>query len=399
MKGNTRWGQEVLAGLVMFFGVFPILRAQGNPEIILASSLWTILVSTLSNLPLVVLPYFPLVALFSFLREELQLPPEVALGTLLLGGGLAFLFSLWTGWYRFFRVFPLDLSSAFSGGLGLLLLLRGLAEARILVLGSSGWLELGDFSHPRVLAALLGLLVAAVLFGVRLKGALLFGMLATALFAFWKGLWSFGGGEHGLSLPLFQVDILGVFRYGTSLTLFVAACFVFFETLGLLGGLLVRLDENFSRFPWGLRLGTLSPVFGALFGVPGLLAGAESAIAVGERGRRGLAGVVCGGCLLASFLFFRFFPPLPAFIAAPALCIGGFAMMEPLSRIDFKNASWGIPAFLALGVTAGTLSLAQGVAFGVVSHTVLGLVLGRRKSLHPVFYFLSLLAVLFLVFQ
>ncbi len=401
MKGKTPWGQEVLAGVVMFFGVFPFLCAQGNPMVVLVSSFWTMLASLFADLPLVVLPSFPLTALFSFLREELQLPFQVASGVFLLGGSAVFLLSLWPGWNRFFRLFPADLCPAFSGSLGLLLLVRGLLEARILIPSASGWLQLGDFSHPRVLAVLLGLFVAFALFGIRLKGALLLGMLTTALFSLWRGLWSFdvAGEERVFRSLLFQVDVLGALRYGTSLVALVVACFVLFETLGLLGGLLVRLNENFLRFSWGFRAGALGLVSSVLFGAPGLLAGPESAIALGERGKRGLTGVVCGGCLLTSLFFLRSFPPLPAFVSVPALCVAGFLMMEPLSRVDFKDVPEGIPAFLTLGITVGTLSLAQGVAFGILSHTVLSLVLGRRKSLHPLLYLLSFLALLFFILQ
>ncbi|MCX7730308.1 MAG: hypothetical protein N2205_03695, partial [Candidatus Caldatribacterium sp.] len=73
MKGSRRWEQEVLAGLVMFFGVFPILRAQGNPVLFLAASLGTLIVSIFADLPLVVLPFLPLGALSTFLCEELYL--------------------------------------------------------------------------------------------------------------------------------------------------------------------------------------------------------------------------------------------------------------------------------------------------------------------------------------
>ncbi len=400
MKRDKQWRQEVLAGLVMFFGVFPLLCAQKNPVFFLAASLGTLMVGFFGDLPFVVLPYLPLGVFFSFLSEELHLPLRVALGTFFLGGSLAFLVFLWPGWNRLFRAFPVNLRFTFSGSLGLLLLVRGLLEGRLLVSGTSGWLEPGDFLHPRALAVLLGILVAFVLFGIRLKGAALFGILVTLLFAYAKGLWSFeetmGESFH---LSLSPIDISGVFEYG----IFGAACtvalFAFFETLGLLGGLLTRLNEDFARFRRGLCFGVLSTIPGLLFGVPGLLPAPESALALGERGKRGLAGVVCGGCLLASFFFLRYFPPLPAFVAVPALCVGGFSVAESLSRVEFKDALEGIPAFCALGVTVATLSLAEGCALGILTYTALSLILRRGKSLHPAFYLFSVFACIFFVIR
>lgn len=385
----------MLAGLVAFFGVFPLLRAQGDPGLFLAASLGTLIVSLLGDLPFVVLPFLPLSILFSSLSGELYLPPQVILGAFLLGSGAAFLFSLWPGWNRFFRLFPVNLRFALSGSLGLLLLLRGFLEGRILVPGTSGWLEFGDFLHPQALAVLLGTLIAFVLFAFRLKGAGFFGVLVASLFALVKGFWSFSTGVDGaFRLSFSPIDFSGVFAYGA----LGAACNVmllaFFETFGLLGGVLARLNEDFARFRRGLCFGILSTFPGLLFGVPGLLPAPESALAVGERGRRGLAGGVCGGCLFLSFLFFRYLPPLPAFVAIPALCVGGFSMVELLGHVAFKDALEGIPAFCILGVTVATCSLADGCALGILAYTILSLVL-RRGKLHPVFYLLAVLALIF----
>lgn len=396
VKGNRRWSQEVLAGLVTFFGVFPLLRAQGNPGLLFAASLGTLLVSLLGDLPFVVLPSLPLSVLFSFLSAELHLPLRVALGAFLLGSGAAFLLSLWPGWNRFFRLFPVNLRFALSGSIGLLLLVRGFLEGRILVPGSSGWLEFGDFLHPRTLAVLFGMLVAFVLFAFRLKGAASFGVLAATLFALVKGLWSFSTEvSAGFRLSLLPPDLLGTFEYGALGAAFGVMLLTFFATFGLLGGFLARLNEDFARFRRGLCFGILSTFPGLLFGTPGLLPAPESALALGERGRGGLAGVVCGGCLFLSSFFFRYLPPLPAFVAVPALCVGGFSMVEPLGHVAFKDALEGIPAFCTLGVTVATLSLADGCAFGILVYTILSLVLRRGKALHPLFYLLAVLALIF----
>ncbi|MCS7241612.1 hypothetical protein [Candidatus Caldatribacterium sp.] len=400
MKGSRRWEQEVLAGLVMFFGVFPILRAQGNPVLFLAASLGTLIVSIFADLPLVVLPFLPLGALSTFLCEELYLPPEVAMGTLLLGSGAAFLVSLWPGWGRLFRLFPVNLRFALAGGFGLILLVRGFLEGRILVPSTSGWLEFGDFLHPRVLAVLLGILVAFVLFALRFKGAALFGMLTTGLFSFVKGLWSFAPvTDGGLQLRLFPVDVSGALQYGTLSVTLIGALLVFFEVLGLLGGFLTRLNEDFARFRRGICFGILGTLPGLLLGVPGCLPAPESALAIGERGKRGLAGIVCGGGLLFSFFFFRYLPSLPAFVAVPALCVGGFSMVELLGGVAFRDALEGIPAFCALGVAVATLSLAEGCASGILVYTVLSLILRRGKSLHPAFYLLTLFALIFFLIR
>lgn len=422
MKKNVGSGWEVLSGVAVFCSVFPLLLAQTEvlgetgmppgvflPMVLLVSSLGTLLVSLAMDLPLVVFPQFSLVAFFSFfLCGELQLPWKVALGVFLLGSAVAFLTSLFPGWNRAFCSFPTSLRLALSGSLGLLLFLRGLLEGRIILLRETGGLGLGDFTHPRVWAVLLGFLVVVVAYGVRLRGALLLGVLTTAVFSWWKGLLSFEvqGGPLSLfpSSLFLQADIPRALQYGTTGLIGVVAVLVFFETFGVLGGCLMRLgvlegQENFARFSKGLLFGTLGAVLGTLFGIPGVLPAHESAIGLGEREKRSLAGVVCGGCFFISLLFLRYLPRVPSFLAAPALLAGGFFMAEPLGRIDFQDISEGIPALLTLVVTLGTFSLLGGIAFGVLSYTLLNLILRKGRQLYPIMYILSFVFLWWLFVQ
>lgn len=406
VKGNPslsspafRKGQgyrEILAGVVLFFGVLPLLALEENPLLFVTASLGTLMASFFGDLPLVVLPYLPLRRLVSLLSEELHLPLPSVLGIFVLGSSVAFLLTLWPGWRRFMRVLPANLCFAFSGSIGLLLFVRGLIEGGILVQGTSFPLEIGDFSHPRTLAALLGVLAAFILYGFRVKGAALFGMFVTFVFSLAKGIWSFGVPEEAAVRFAFpQVDVPGALRYGTLEAVFAVALFAFFETAGLLAGFIARVNEDFARFRRGLCFGILGSLLGTLLGAPGLLVAKESAVGFGERGRRGLAGVVCGGSLLGVFFLRRFLPVFPPFFATPALCVGGFAMMEPLSRIEFTDPCEGMGAFFALGVAAATMSLAWGVAAGILAFTVLSLVLRRGRIGHLALLPLSVLSCIF----
>jgi AGZA family xanthine/uracil permease-like MFS transporter len=321
----------------------------------------------------------------------------VALGTFFLGSLVAFLFASIPGWNRFFHRLSPNFRFALSGSLGLLLLFRGLLESRILVPQESGWFGFGDLAHPRVLAVFLGLFVVSAGYGIRLKGATCFGVLAALGFSLWRGLWSFGmrGNPPALSPSLlFALDIPRALQYGTVGLAGVVSVFVFFETFGSLGGYLMRLSTlgvqgSVTKFSRGLFLGTLMAVFGILFGVPGLFPAPESVIGIAERGRRGLAGVVCGVLLLLSLFAVPYCSGLPSFFAAPALFLGGIFALEPLSRVDFVDASEGIPAALLLGMTLGTLSFAGGMAFGILGLALLGLSLKRGRGIHPAVYLLS----------
>ncbi|MGQ9622772.1 MAG: hypothetical protein ACUVTO_04915 [Candidatus Caldatribacteriaceae bacterium] len=420
MTEREERGREILAGVTMFFGVLPLLLLQvtlleevGMPKeslffsTLFASALITIFLSLFADLPLVAFPQASLVSFFTvFLCGELGFAFGTALGVLFFGGILAFLASLFPGWNRIFRVFPANLRLSLSGTLGLLLVLRGLEVAGIFVPREGGRFILGDLSHPRVFLTLLGFLVGALAYGFRLKGATLFGVLLVSVLSFFKGLWSFGAGKGVSSyLPslLFSSRIdFSVLRYGILNIVGVAVFFVFLESLGAVGACVVRLDDrgdrNLSKFHRGLLFGNLGTVVGTLFGVPGIAPAWESAIGMGEGGRRGLSGVFCGLYLFGSIFLVPYLSRLPAFLAAPALVLGGFFMVEPLGRLDFKDTVEGLAALLLLVVTLLTSSLATGLSFGILGYTVLGLFL-RRKEVHPFFFFLSPLLVWWLLAQ
>jgi len=193
----------VLAGVALFLGIFPLLFAvsgllegAGVPSplfaVILVSACGTLCFSLVMDLPFVVIPRLNLVAFYLVLCGELRLPWRVALGTFFLGSLVAFLAASIPEWNRFFHRLSPNFRFALSGSLGLLLLFRGLLESRILAPQESGWFGFGDLTHPRALAVFLGLFVVSVGYGIRLKGATCFGVLATLGFSLWRGLWSFG---------------------------------------------------------------------------------------------------------------------------------------------------------------------------------------------------------------
>lgn len=412
-------GREIVAGVTMFFGVLPLLLSQVTllEEVgmsresllfptLFASALITVLLSLFADLPLVAFPQVPLVSFFViFLCGELRFAPETALGVLFFGGVLAFLASLFPGWNRIFRAFPVNLRLGLSGALGLLLVFRGLEVAGIFIPQERGWFGLGDLSHPRVFLALLGFLVGALAYGVKLKGAALFGVVLVSVLSFFKGLWPLEA-EKDIALRLSSllpspwIDF-SVLRYGILGVVGVAAFFVFLESFGTVGGCIMRLGEdrenqNLLRFRRGLLFGNLGMVVGTLFGVPGIAPAWESAIGMGERGKGGLSGVTCGLCLFGGVFLVPCLSLLPAFLATPALILGGFFMVESLGRLDFKDRVEGLAALLLLAITLLTSSLATGLSFGILGYTILGLFL-RRREVHPFFFFLSPLLVWWLL--
>jgi AGZA family xanthine/uracil permease-like MFS transporter len=144
---------------------------------------------------------------------------------------------------------------------------------------------------------------------------------------------------------------------------------------------------------------------GAACGTPTVTSYIESAAGIASGGRSGLASVITG------LLFFvaLFFSPLIKMIGggyeaakgvilypvtSPALIIVGSMMLHSVTKIDWKDYTESIPAFLVIIMMPLSFSIATGIAVGFISYSAIKLFTGRRKEVHWLVY---LLAALFLL--
>ena len=85
---------------------------------------------------------------------------------------------------------------------------------------------------------------------------------------------------------------------------------------------------------------------------------------------------------------------MPGFATAPALVIVGFLMMQQVSRIPWDKLIEAIPAFVCIAVMPFVYSIADGIAFGIISYTFLHVAAGRFRQLTWLMYALTLLFIL-----
>lgn len=65
-------------------------------------------------------------------------------------------------------------------------------------------------------------------------------------------------------------------------------------------------------------------------------------------------------------------------------------MMSEVTHIDFGDFTEALPAFLTILLMPLTFSIAQGLSFGFISYTLVKLITGRRKEIHPVMYVMTI---------
>ena len=70
-------------------------------------------------------------------------------------------------------------------------------------------------------------------------------------------------------------------------------------------------------------------------------------------------------------------------IVASGMGMKAFFMLTPIKKIDWTDKAIGIPCFLAMVLIPFTFSITQGIIFGLLSWTILKILLGKIKEVSP----------------
>jgi AGZA family xanthine/uracil permease-like MFS transporter len=427
---NTNVRTEALGGVTTFvtmaYIIFvqpAVLAAAGmDPGAVmvatcLASGFATILMALLANYPIAVAPAMGHNFFFAYtVVSAMKVPWEVALGGVAVAG-LIFILTAGIGLReRVITAIPDSLKHAIAVGIGLLIAMLGLEWAGIIVAAPGTYVTLGDLRARPTLVALVGVIVAAVLVARRVRGALLGGMLASAIVGLAVGVVQFHGvvsTPPSIAPTLMKLDIAGVFQPAMVSVVFVFFFLALFDSVGTLVGVAGRagLMEN-GRLPrarGALLADAIGTVAGAGLGTSTVTAYVESAAGVSAGGRTGLANIV------TALLFFLslFFHPLvqmvgegvelagagasPAVlhpVIAPALVLVGAMMLREVRHIDWEDPTESIPAFLTVVIMPLAVSITDGIAFGFIAYALLKLAVGRGREVDRLVYVFAALFLL-----
>jgi len=267
------------------------------------------------------------------------------------------------------------------------------------------------------LLALFGFLVIAVLSARKVKGGILIGIVSTAVLAYLTGHSTLPDGfsfnlaqqwRDFLNISFFRMDFAGPFA-GPGSTGAVAAgltgmilVFLLVNMLDALGtifgiassaGLTDKKGEVIGLNK-GLTADAVGTTIGGAFGASTVTPVVSSASGIGEGGRTGLTAATTGVLWIAALFFAPFVSLLPLVATAPALIFVGCLMMSNIGKVDFSDLTEAIPAFLTIAMMPLTFSIANGIAFGLISYIVLKLATGRWREISPVAVIIAALFVL-----
>ncbi len=322
---DTNPGRETVAGITTFMTMSYIIFVQPavmgaagmDPGAVMvatciASALGTVLMALLANYPIAIAPamghnfYFTYIVVLT-----LGYSWQNALGAVFIAGLVFILLSTVGLRETLMNVLPGSLKSGIPVGIGLLIALVGLEWSGIVAPHPVTYVTLGDLTSTPTLVAILGLVIMAVLLALKVRWAILIGILAAAAAGLITGIVEFTGvlsAPPSIAPTLLKLSIPNVFKDPHLITVIFVFLFLgLFDTVGTLTGVsqqggLMR-DGKLPRARQALLSDAIAICGGAVLGTSTVTSYIESASGISAGGRTGLTGIVVAVLFLLSVFF------------------------------------------------------------------------------------------------
>jgi AGZA family xanthine/uracil permease-like MFS transporter len=392
-------GATTFLSMVYVLAVNPlILSFAGMPHdalftaTALATIFATLVMAFVANLPFAVAPGMGLNTFFVVVATQMGFSWQQALTGVLVSGALFVILSLSPLREKVLREVPTCIQHAVAAGIGLMIAHIGLKNAGIIIVDQAGMYSLGAITSGPGLLAVIGIFLSGALMAVRVRFALLLGIVATTIIGIPLGVTdtaSLSGGvvalPPSLSSVAFQFDFSvlasGAF-WGVVLTLLFME--VFDGLAGFLGLFTVMgKDADLYRHKLGRAFiaDSMGVVVGAALGTSPNTTYAESGSGIAQGGRTGLTALSVAVLFALCLFLSKFFLMIPAAAVTAALVIVGLLMMKSLVKLDFDDVTESFPAFVIVVIIAFTMRLSDGLAVGWILLIVMKLISGRRREL------------------
>lgn len=328
---------------------------------------------------------------------------------------------------KIFEAIPAAVRHAIPVGIGLFIAFIGMQNAGLIVNNDS---TLVSFASFNVLAegatygamivpliSILGVLAIAILSKKNVKGAILWGILGSAvLYYALNGIGCIWGDTTclgvftGITLDnpftafgdwgtqaVGQVFIKGFdfssFTGGTGslivilLTTALSLCMIdMFDTIGTLYGACSKgnlLDENGAPINMDKMMlsDAIATCTGAIAGTSTVTTFVESSSGVAAGGKTGLTSLVTGVCFIIAMFLSPIAQLIPSCATATALIWVGVLMMTSVTKINWEDAAEAIVAFLTFIVMLLGYSISKGIGIGIIAYVLVKLFTGKVKEI------------------
>ncbi len=456
-ENGTKVSTEIIAGITTFFTmayiiiVNPRMLSQAGMEwgavflaTIIASVIGTLIMGLVANVPYAQAPGMGLNAFFVFtVCFTLGFTWKQALSMVFICGIFNIIITVTKIRKYIIKSIPHSLQNAIGGGIGLFIAYVGVKNAGLInftsdpgtytlldsgsVISSSAAITpaIVQLNTPSVLLAIFGLVLIVALLVLKVKGALLIGIIVTTLVGLIPGIGvtslgnttdfveccqalptTFGAifTSEGLpslftSLDKLPLVLLTIFAFSISDTFDTIGTFI---GTGRKSGIFSEEDEKTlessagfkSKMDKALFADATATSIGAIFGTSNTTTYVESAAGIGAGGRTGLTSVVVAICFMLSAFLASFVSAVPNAATAPVLIIVGVMMMSSFAEIKWSDLNEAIPAFFASVFMAFFYSISYGIAAGFLMYCIVKIFSGKAKEVHPIMWVSTALFIL-----
>lgn len=438
-KSGSNFKTELMAGLTTFMAMAYILVV--NPDILSATNpalkggfyiataigaiIGTLLMSLHAKYPFALAPGMGLNAFFAFTLVgavgSSKMTVSNGLFIVLLSGVLFLILTLVGVREKIVDCIPKSVKQAISAGIGLFIAFLGLQNCGAIVDNPSTLVGLHSFNvladgysfsavFP-ILITFLAFILIAVLTKLKIKGAMLWGILAGTIMYYVVGYcggfgsnlpnWGAMLENPAISFTTWGKDLVGqVFVSGwnfagkdvANIILVVItgvlsfAMVDMFDTIGTLLGAASKadmLDENgkLPRMNKALLADSIATCTGAICGTTTVTTFVESSAGVAEGGRTGLTSLVTAVLFFVAMFLTPLAHIIPSCATSAALVYVGVLMISTVKNIDFSDIADAVPAFLTISMMAFTYNISYGIGLGLISHCLIMLFTGKYFGL------------------
>ena len=435
-ENGTTVSTEIVAGLTTFFtmayiiAVNPSVLSQSGMEwgavflaTIIASIIGTLVMGLFANVPYAQAPGMGLNAFFVYtVCFGLGFTWQQALSMVFICGIFNIIITVTKIRKFIIKAIPASLQNAIGGGIGVFVAYIGLLNVGFISF-ESGVPAIATLNQPVFWLFLIGLVLTVVLLVCNVKGAILIGIVVTAILGIPMGVTvtsdSVSFAEACAALPttfgaIFTAQGLpSLFNDMSKLPLVLVTIFAFsisdtFDTLGTFigtgrrSGIFSEEDEKAmdsssgfkSKMDKALFADAIATSIGSIFGTSNTTTFVESASGIGAGGRTGLTSVVVAICFFISAFLATFVSAIPSAATAPALVVVGIMMTSAFKEIQWEDFSEAVPAFFAGLFMALCYSISYGIAFGFISYCIVKICKKEAGSIHPILWAATILFIL-----
>jgi AGZA family xanthine/uracil permease-like MFS transporter len=415
---------EVTAGVTTFMTMAYIIFV--NPDILsktgmpfgalmvstcLAAAISTFMMAFFANYPVALASGMGLNAFFAFtVVIGMKVPWQSALAAVFVEGIIFIILTFTKVRENVVNGIPASMKHGISAGIGLFIAFIGFQNGG-LAIGSEATLVTGAGLRGNIqpILTLFGLVFICALEALKVRGAILWGIITTTVIAVAAGTAKIPAAIVSMPpsiAPIFARLDFSMLSFDLSnpaianfwIIVFTFFFVDFFDTVGTLVGVsngagLLDKDGKLPKAREALLADAAGTTLGAVLGVSTVTSYVESASGTGVGGRTGLTALVTGFLFLLAIFFNPLISVVPACATAPALIFVGIYMLMNIKNLDFSDWTEALPAVMAVFAMPFTYSIATGIEYGFITYVAVKLTSGRARDVSPIMF---ALAVIFL---